>query len=53
MCKRLPITGSAYGQCHKVESVALGGAGYIRYLEEQKTENGKDKRQEHTTLETG
>ncbi|XP_055978730.1 thyroid hormone receptor-associated protein 3 [Sorex fumeus] len=47
--KSPPTTGSAYGSSQKEES-APGGAAYSkRYLEEQKTENGKDKEQKQTS----
>ncbi|KAF7465004.1 thyroid hormone receptor-associated protein 3 [Marmota monax] len=47
--KSPPATGSTYGSSQKEESAASGGAAYTkRYLEEQKTENGKDKEQKQT-----
>ncbi|XP_051044732.1 thyroid hormone receptor-associated protein 3 isoform X2 [Phodopus roborovskii] len=51
--KSPPATGSAYGSSQKEESAASGGgAAYTkRYLEEQKTENGKDKEQKQTNTD--
>ncbi|XP_052573938.1 thyroid hormone receptor-associated protein 3 isoform X1 [Peromyscus californicus insignis] len=50
--KSPPATGSAYGSSQKEESVASGAAAYTkRYLEEQKTENGKDKEQKQTNTD--
>lgn len=50
--KSPPATGSAYGSSQKEESAVSGGAAYSkRYLEEQKTENGKDKEQKQTNAE--
>uniref|UniRef100_H0WL67 Thyroid hormone receptor associated protein 3 n=1 Tax=Otolemur garnettii TaxID=30611 RepID=H0WL67_OTOGA len=50
--KSPPATGSTYGSSQKEESAASGGAAYTkrqnRYLEDQKTENGKDKEQKQT-----
>ncbi|EHB17119.1 Thyroid hormone receptor-associated protein 3 [Heterocephalus glaber] len=50
-----PPTGSAYGSSQKEESAGSGGTAYTKrqvfnflYLEEQKTENGKDKEQKQT-----
>ncbi|KAL1765429.1 thyroid hormone receptor-associated protein 3 [Sigmodon hispidus] len=45
-------TGSAYGSSQKEKSSAPGGVAYTkRYLEEQKTENGKDKEQKQTNAD--
>ncbi|KAI4079823.1 thyroid hormone receptor associated protein 3 [Homo sapiens] len=50
--KSPPSTGSTYGSSQKEESAASGGAAYTkRYLEEQKTENGKDKEQKQTNTD--
>ncbi|XP_032102842.1 thyroid hormone receptor-associated protein 3 [Sapajus apella] len=50
--KSPPSTGSTYGSSQKEESAAPGGAAYTkRYLEEQKTENGKDKEQKQTNTD--
>ncbi|XP_045404210.1 thyroid hormone receptor-associated protein 3 [Lemur catta] len=50
--KSPPATGSTYGSSQKEESAAPGGAAYTkRYLEEQKTENGKDKEQKQTNTD--
>ncbi|XP_040830142.1 thyroid hormone receptor-associated protein 3 [Ochotona curzoniae] len=50
--KSPPSTGSTYGSSQKEESTAPGGAAYTkRYLEEQKTENGKDKEQKQTNTD--
>lgn len=50
--KSPPATGSAYGSSQKEDSAASGGAAYTkRYLEEQKTENGKDKEQKQTNTD--
>ncbi|ERE85664.1 thyroid hormone receptor-associated protein 3 [Cricetulus griseus] len=59
--KSPPATGSAYGSSQKEESAASGGAAYTkrqvshfpipRYLEEQKTDNGKDKEQKQTNTD--
>uniref|UniRef100_A0A8P0T1T9 Thyroid hormone receptor associated protein 3 n=2 Tax=Canis lupus familiaris TaxID=9615 RepID=A0A8P0T1T9_CANLF len=50
--KSPPATGSTYGSSQKEESTAPGGAAYTkRYLEEQKTENGKDKEQKQTNTD--
>ncbi|XP_041507485.1 thyroid hormone receptor-associated protein 3 isoform X3 [Microtus oregoni] len=52
MGKSPPATGSAYGSSQKDESAASGGAAYTkRYLEDQKTENGKDKEQKQTNTD--
>ncbi|XP_006867598.1 PREDICTED: thyroid hormone receptor-associated protein 3 [Chrysochloris asiatica] len=48
--KSPPASGSTYGSSQKEDSVASGGAAYTkRYLDEQKTENGKDKEQKQNT----
>lgn len=50
--KSPPATGSTYGSSQKEENTAQGGAAYTkRYLEEQKTENGKDKEQKQTNAD--
>ncbi|XP_073936659.1 thyroid hormone receptor-associated protein 3 [Castor canadensis] len=50
--KSPPATGSTYSSSQKEESAASGGAAYTkRYLEEQKTENGKDKEQKQTNTD--
>lgn len=50
--KSPPATGSTYGSSQKEEAAAPGGAAYTkRYLEEQKTENGKDKEQKQTNTD--
>uniref|UniRef100_A0A8C8TYN0 Thyroid hormone receptor-associated protein 3 n=1 Tax=Peromyscus maniculatus bairdii TaxID=230844 RepID=A0A8C8TYN0_PERMB len=50
--KSPPATGSAYGSSQKEKRAASGGAAYTkRYLEEQKTENGKDKEQKQTNTD--
>lgn len=50
--KSLPATGSTYGSSQEEENIAQGGAAYTkRYLEEQKTENGKDKEQKQTNAD--
>lgn len=47
--KRPSATGSTYGSCQEEKAAAPGGATYTkRYLDEQKTENGKDKEQKQT-----
>ncbi|XP_008149351.2 thyroid hormone receptor-associated protein 3 [Eptesicus fuscus] len=49
--KSPPATGSTYGSSQK-EEAASGGAAYTkRYLDEQKTENGKDKEQKQTNTD--
>ncbi|XP_036300104.1 thyroid hormone receptor-associated protein 3 isoform X2 [Pipistrellus kuhlii] len=49
--KSPPATGSTYGSSQK-EEAASGGAAYSkRYLDEQKTENGKDKEQKQTNTD--
>ncbi|XP_012294994.1 thyroid hormone receptor-associated protein 3 isoform X1 [Aotus nancymaae] len=50
--KSPPSTGSTYGSSQKEENAAPGGAAYTkRYLEDQKTENGKDKEQKQTNTD--
>ncbi|KAM8790037.1 thyroid hormone receptor-associated protein 3 [Rhynchonycteris naso] len=50
--KSPPATGSAYGSSQKEEAAASGGGVYTkRYLDEQKTENGKDKEQKQTNTD--
>ncbi|XP_036888543.1 thyroid hormone receptor-associated protein 3 isoform X2 [Sturnira hondurensis] len=50
--KSPPASGSAYGSSQKEEAAASGGAAYTkRYLDEQKTENGKDKEQKQTNTD--
>nr|KAF6508597.1 thyroid hormone receptor associated protein 3 [Rousettus aegyptiacus] len=50
--KSPPATGSTYGSSQKEEASAPGGAAYTkRYLDEQKTENGKDKEQKQTNTD--
>lgn len=50
--KSPPATGSTYGSSQEEENIAQGGAAYTkRYLEEQKTENGKDKEQKQTNAD--
>nr|XP_003415546.1 thyroid hormone receptor-associated protein 3 [Loxodonta africana] len=50
--KSPPATGSTYGSSQKEETAASGGAAYTkRYLDEQKTENGKDKEQKQTNTD--
>lgn len=50
--KSPPATGSTYGSSQKEEGAAPGGAAYTkRYLDEQKTENGKDKEQKQTNTD--
>ncbi|KAM7245783.1 hypothetical protein CapIbe_002081 [Capra ibex] len=50
--KSPPATGSTYGSSQKEEAGAPGGAAYTkRYLDEQKTENGKDKEQKQTNTD--
>ncbi|MBV96953.1 Thyroid hormone receptor-associated protein 3, partial [Eschrichtius robustus] len=52
MGKSPPATGSTYGSSQKEEAAAPGGAAYTkRYLDEQKTENGKDKEQKQTNTD--
>ncbi|XP_054427948.1 thyroid hormone receptor-associated protein 3 [Pteronotus mesoamericanus] len=49
--KSPPASGSTYGSSQK-EEAASGGAAYTkRYLDEQKTENGKDKEQKQTNTD--
>ncbi|XP_059546154.1 thyroid hormone receptor-associated protein 3 [Myotis daubentonii] len=49
--KSPPATGSTYGSSQK-EEAASGGAAYTkRYLDEQKTENGKDKEQKQSNTD--
>ncbi|XP_049630626.1 thyroid hormone receptor-associated protein 3 isoform X1 [Suncus etruscus] len=49
--KSPPTTGSTYGSSQKDEAAAGGVAYSKRYLEEQKTENGKDKEQKTSDKE--
>ncbi|XP_004472308.1 thyroid hormone receptor-associated protein 3 isoform X1 [Dasypus novemcinctus] len=50
--KSPPATGSTYGSSQKEETTASGGGAYAkRYLEDQKTENGKDKEQKQTNTD--
>uniref|UniRef100_K9IPI9 Putative thyroid hormone receptor-associated protein 3 n=1 Tax=Desmodus rotundus TaxID=9430 RepID=K9IPI9_DESRO len=50
--KSPPASGSTYGSSQKEEAAASGGAAYTkRYLDEQKTENGKDKEQKQTNTD--
>ncbi|XP_075410053.1 thyroid hormone receptor-associated protein 3 [Tenrec ecaudatus] len=50
--KSPPSTGSTYGLSQKEETAASGGAAYTkRYLDDQKTDNGKDKEQKQTNTD--
>ncbi|XP_004402719.1 PREDICTED: thyroid hormone receptor-associated protein 3 [Odobenus rosmarus divergens] len=50
--KSPPATGSTYSSSQKEEAATPGGAAYTkRYLDEQKTENGKDKEQKQTNTD--
>ncbi|XP_075764982.1 thyroid hormone receptor-associated protein 3 isoform X1 [Pelodiscus sinensis] len=52
VCKSPTTISSIYGSSQKEETAAPGGAAFSkRYLEEQKTENGKDKEQKLTNVE--
>ncbi|XP_019368101.1 PREDICTED: thyroid hormone receptor-associated protein 3 [Gavialis gangeticus] len=52
VCKSPTAISSIYGTSQKEEAAAPGGAAFSkRYLEEQKTENGKDKEQKLTNVE--
>ncbi|KAM6219261.1 thyroid hormone receptor-associated protein 3 [Rhynchocyon petersi] len=49
--KSPPGTGSTYGSSQKEETAASGAVYTKRYLDEQKTENGKDKEQKQANID--